>query len=95
MAAFAALWTPEPGAPPRPQRDIPGARASHWGELIRELAHYDVSRYGEVLDWPLPEALLALEALMRARAEERYQRMLMGWNGLGSPPPPPAILRGA
>lgn len=69
--------------------------------MVRELASYDVSRYGEILRWPLAEALLAYEHRLRAQAQHAYDLRLLGWYILVQsgatkrkrPPALPAILQ--
>ena len=71
--------------------------------MIRELAGYEVGRYGEVLGYPAGEALKAFEYRLRERAREDYRMACQVWAALAAtgatkqrkPPEPPAILREA
>lgn len=72
-----------------------------YGDLIRELAGYDVARYQEILDWPLGEALAAFEHQLREDARRDYAVATLAWAALAAtgaskrkkPPQPPAILK--
>lgn len=72
-----------------------------WGDLVRELAGHDVSRYAGVLRWPVGEALAAFEHQMRQEALRRWEMDTLLWAVLAqsgrakkkTPPEPPAILK--
>jgi len=68
--------------------------------MVRELARWDVSRYDEICQWPLREALASYQALLRQETAEEYRTQLLcyavqrPWAPKGSKPPePPEILR--
>lgn len=67
--------------------------------LVRELARWDVSRYEEIADWPLREALNSFEGMMREEAAEQYRTELLcyavqrPWAKESKPPEIPEILR--
>lgn len=48
-----------------------------WSDLVRELAGWNVSRYDEILRWPLREALASYEAKLREQAAEDYRTELL------------------
>ena len=68
---------------------------------MRELAGYDLARYGEIIRWPLVEALAAYEHRLREDAEHDYEMRFLSWCILAQsgaskrkrPPQLPAILQ--
>lgn len=72
-----------------------------WGQLVRELAGYDVARYAEITRWPLAEALAAYENKLREDARRDYQVQYLAWAVLAAagatkrkrPPDLPEILK--
>lgn len=69
--------------------------------MLRTLAGYDVSRYPEVLRWPLLEALESYQHRLRDQVRQQYEIACQVWASLAAtgatkrkrPPEPPAILR--
>ena len=65
------------------------------------MAGWDLSRYAEVIKWPLAEALASYEARLRESARRDYQTEVLVWSTLAAtgatkqrkPPELPAILR--
>jgi len=72
-----------------------------WNGIARELAGFDPVRLRDVIRWPLREALLAYERLLRLEAQEAYDAELLRfailapWSKDAKPPKVPPILRGA
>lgn len=68
--------------------------------MVRALAGYKVNYYSAVMQWPVAEALLAYEELLRRDAQRAYTEQYFAWiiaAAAGSKnkcPKRPAILEG-
>ena len=95
MAAFPKLFggrREQSGG--EPHREERGRDYGPWGELIRELAGWDVDRYDVVARWPLAEALIAYERLLGQQAlpQFRHEQSLYAAGSLKTSPKLPSIL---
>lgn len=51
-----------------------------WGPCVREVARYELTRYGDVFrKWPLRELLLAYRERERAVNRDRFQFLQLRW----------------
>lgn len=50
-----------------------------WGDVVRELADYQVDRYVTVSRWPLAECLVAYESRLKRHAARNHQMAVITW----------------